>query len=106
MTKNSKSVLIIGAGLGGLATALRMSVKGYSVTIVEKDHQAGGRLNEIKQDGFTFDMGPSFFSMSYEFDELFKSCGYIPQYICEDVKDDCDYTIEYTPEEVAFIDNL
>jgi phytoene desaturase len=75
MTKNSKSVLIIGAGLGGLATALRMSVKGYSVTIVEKDHQAGGRLNEIKQDGFTFDMGPSFFSMSYEFDELFKSCG-------------------------------
>lgn len=75
MSANKKSVLIIGAGLGGLATALRMSVKGYEVTILEKHHQAGGRLNEIKQDGFTFDTGPSFFSMSYEFDEFFKDCG-------------------------------
>ena len=70
-----KSILIIGAGLGGLSTALRMATKGYDVTIVEKHSQAGGRLNEFKQDGFTFDLGPSFFSMSYEFDELFKSCG-------------------------------
>jgi phytoene desaturase len=69
-----KNVLIIGAGLGGLATALRLSKKGYKVTILEKFHQAGGRLNEIKKDGFTFDMGPSFFSMSYEFKELFDSC--------------------------------
>lgn len=45
------------------------------MTIVEKHHQAGGRLNQLKQDGFTFDVGPSFFSMSYEFDELFKSVG-------------------------------
>lgn len=70
----SKSVLIIGAGLGGLTTALRLSVKGYNVTILEKNDMAGGRLHELKQDGFTFDMGPSFFSMSYEFDELFNSC--------------------------------
>ena len=75
MTGEKKTVLIIGAGLGGLATALRMAVKGYQVTILEKNEQAGGRLNELKQDGFTFDMGPSFFSMSYEFDELFRSCG-------------------------------
>lgn len=71
----SKNVLIIGAGLGGLATALRLTSKGYSVEIVEKYHQAGGRLNQLEKDGFTFDMGPSFFSMSYEFTELFKSCG-------------------------------
>ncbi len=68
MSDPKKSVLIIGAGLGGLSTALRLAVKGYEVTIVEKDSQPGGRLNEIKQDGFTFDTGPSFFSMSYEFD--------------------------------------
>ncbi len=47
--------------------------------------------------------GGSFSITAYE---LFKSCGYIPQYICEDVKDDCDYTIEYSTDEVAFIDNL
>jgi phytoene desaturase len=70
----SKKVIIIGAGLGGLATALRLVSKGYEVEIIEKHHQAGGRLNQLKKDGFTFDVGPSFFSMSYEFTELFKSC--------------------------------
>lgn len=70
-----KKVLIAGAGLGGLTTALRLAVKGYEVEVLEKHYQAGGRLNEIKADGFTFDVGPSFFSMSYEFDELFRSCG-------------------------------
>ncbi|MFN6945449.1 MAG: phytoene desaturase family protein [Cytophagaceae bacterium] len=70
-----KKALIIGAGLGGLSTALRLSTKGYKVTIVEKYHQAGGRLNQFEKGGFTFDMGPSFFSMSYEFDELFTYCG-------------------------------
>jgi phytoene desaturase len=71
----SKKVLIIGSGLGSLATALRLTHHGYAVEIVEKYHQAGGRLNQLKKDGFTFDVGPSFFSMSYEFDELFSYCG-------------------------------
>jgi phytoene desaturase len=69
-----KSVLIVGAGLGGLATALRLVKKGYKVTIIEKNSQAGGRLNQLKKDGFTFDTGPSFFSMSYEFTEFAKDC--------------------------------
>ena len=55
-----KSVLIVGAGIGGLSTALRLAKKGYKVTILEKNKQAGGRLNQIKKDGFTFDTGPSF----------------------------------------------
>jgi len=71
----TKSVLIAGAGLGGLATALRLAKKGYQVEIVEKNNQAGGRLNQIKKDGFTFDTGPSFFSMSYEFEAFAKECG-------------------------------
>ncbi len=70
----NKKVLIIGSGLGGLATALRLTSKGYEVSIVEKYHQAGGRLNQLVKDGFTFDLGPSFFSMSYEFKELFEYC--------------------------------
>jgi phytoene desaturase len=69
-----KSVLVVGAGLGGLATALRLAKKGYSVEIIEKNSQAGGRLNQLKKDGFTFDTGPSFFSMSYEFTDFAKEC--------------------------------
>lgn len=69
-----KKVLIIGSGLGSLATALRLSKLGFDIDIVEKFHQAGGRLNLLEKDGFSFDMGPSFFSMSYEFKELFDSC--------------------------------
>lgn len=71
----NKSVLIVGAGIGGLATALRLAKKGYKVEIVEKNGQAGGRLNQIKKDGFTFDTGPSFFSMSFEFEEFARECG-------------------------------
>lgn len=70
----SKKVLIIGAGLGGLTTALRLASDGYEVEIVEKYHQAGGRLNLLEMNGFKFDMAPTFFSMSYEFDELVKYC--------------------------------
>lgn len=70
----SKKVLIVGAGLGSLSTALRLNHQGYEVHIVEKNNQAGGRLNRIQQDGYTFDTGPSFFSMSYEFEELAKAC--------------------------------
>lgn len=70
-----RKVLITGTGLGGLATALRLSTAGYEVEMVEKYHRAGGRLNLLEKEGFTFDMGPSFFSMSYEFEELFRSCG-------------------------------
>lgn len=70
-----KTAVIIGAGLGGLATALRLSTKGYQVSILEKHSTPGGRMNIIEMDGFRFDMGPSFMSMTYEFDELFKSVG-------------------------------
>ncbi|MFO8233900.1 MAG: phytoene desaturase family protein [Bacteroidales bacterium] len=70
----SKKVLIVGTGLGGLTTALRLAKDGYKVEMVEKYHQAGGRLNQLKKDGFTFDIAPTFFSMSYEFKEFADYC--------------------------------
>jgi phytoene desaturase len=69
-----KKVVIIGTGLGGLTTALRLSSRGYEVEMVEKYHRAGGRLNLLEKDGFKWDLGPSFFSMSYEFQELIQDC--------------------------------
>ncbi len=68
-----KQVIIVGTGLAGMSAALRLSKAGFKVKMLEKYHQAGGRLNVLKKDGYTFDLGPTFFSMSYEFDELVKS---------------------------------
>lgn len=70
-----KEVLIVGSGMAGLSAALRLTHAGYKVTVVEKHHQAGGRLNLLERDGFKFDLGPTFFSMSYEFDELIQASG-------------------------------
>ncbi len=70
----NKKVLIIGTGLAGLSTALRLSTDGYEVEMVEKYHRPGGRLNLLEKDGFKFDMAPTFFSMSYEFKELANYC--------------------------------
>ncbi|HDR68385.1 MAG TPA: phytoene desaturase, partial [Bacteroidaceae bacterium] len=89
----NKKVLIVGTGLAGLTTALRLSSLGYKVEMVEKHHQAGGRLNQLKKDGFTWDIGPSFFSMSYEFDEFFKFCGIDPPF--EFVELDPLYTVRF-----------
>ena len=71
-----KNIIIIGSGLGGLSTALRLSKDSNNqITILEKYSTPGGRLNILQQEGFTFDMGPSFMSMTYEFDNLFKDAG-------------------------------
>ncbi|MBP6429638.1 MAG: phytoene desaturase [Bacteroidales bacterium] len=71
----SKKIIIVGTGLGGLASGLLLSKQGYKVEFVEKNKQAGGRLNQIKKDGFTFDTGPSFFSMSFVFKDFMDKCG-------------------------------
>lgn len=67
-----QKALIVGTGLGALTTALRLSRRGFQVEMVEKYHQPGGRLNQLKKDGFTWDLGPTFFSMTYEFKEFFE----------------------------------
>lgn len=70
-----QQVLITGTGLGGMTAALRLANRGYKVTMLEKNEKPGGRLNQIVKDGFTFDMGPTFFSMTYEFEEFVKDAG-------------------------------
>ncbi|MFP4489250.1 MAG: phytoene desaturase family protein [Bacteroidales bacterium] len=71
----ANKVLVTGAGIAGLSAALRLLRRGYDVEIVEKNSMAGGRMNIIEKDGFKFDTGPTFFSMSYEFDELARDTG-------------------------------
>ena len=56
-----RRVLVIGAGPGGLATAMLLRAAGAEVTLLEKEDQPGGRTGAIRRDGFTFDIGPTFF---------------------------------------------
>ncbi|MDT8400535.1 MAG: phytoene desaturase family protein [Bacteroidales bacterium] len=63
-------VLIVGTGIAGLSGALRLVRRGFKVEMLEKNGLAGGRMNLLEKDGFKFDTGPTFFSMSYEFREL------------------------------------
>ncbi len=67
--------IVIGSGFGGLAAAIRMQANGHQVTIVEKLDQPGGRARVFKQDGFTFDAGPTIITAPWVIDELFELSG-------------------------------
>ena len=67
----AKKVIIIGSGLGGLASSLRLKAKGYEVTLVEKHSDLGGRARVFKKGDFTYDGGPTVVTAPYLFAELF-----------------------------------
>ena len=73
--KNRKKIIIIGGGLGGLATAINLSKSEFDITIIEKNSNLGGKMNIFKKDGFTFDTGPSLITLPHIFEDLFKECG-------------------------------
>ena len=68
-------ISIIGAGFSGLYAACYLSKRGYSVDVYEKNESAGGRSRVFTQDGFKFDMGPSWYWMPELIDDLFKELG-------------------------------
>lgn len=70
-----KSAVVVGAGLGGISAALRLKAKGYDVTLLDKLDQLGGRARVFKQDGFTFDGGPTVVTAPFLIDELFELFG-------------------------------
>jgi phytoene desaturase len=70
-----KKVNIIGAGPGGLASALLLAKKGFEVEVFEKESQPGGRTSELNLDGYRFDVGPTFFMMKFVLDEIFQAIG-------------------------------
>ena len=72
---NSPRAVVIGAGFGGLAAAIRLSVRGYRVTLVDRLDQPGGRARVFEQDGFTFDAGPTLITAPFLFEELWRLCG-------------------------------
>ena len=69
------SAIVIGSGFAGTAAATSLASKGYAVTQLEKNDEPGGRARVWKKDGFTFDMGPSFYWMPEVFSRYFEKFG-------------------------------
>ncbi|QYU69491.1 phytoene desaturase [Leptolyngbya sp. 15MV] len=67
--------VVIGAGFGGLAAAVRLGARGWRVTVLEKLDAPGGRAYVFRQDGFTFDAGPTIITAPYLLEELWSLCG-------------------------------
>jgi phytoene desaturase len=72
----NRQVVIVGAGPGGLATAMLLARSGVHVTVVEKQGRVGGRTSTLEQDAFKFDIGPTFFLYPRVLKEIFADCGY------------------------------
>jgi phytoene desaturase len=102
-----KKAVIIGAGIAGIATAIRLAVKGYSVEVFEANATPGGKLAEVSQDGFRFDAGPSLLTLPQYIDELFQLAGRNPADYFNYQKLDiiCKYFYEDGTRLTAYADN-
>jgi phytoene desaturase len=101
-----KKALIIGAGIAGIATAIRLAVKGFQVEVYEGNGYPGGKLSQFAQDGYRFDAGPSLFTMPQYVDELFRLAGKDPvQYFRYQKLDEvCRYFYEDGTRLTAYAD--
>lgn len=70
-----KQAIIVGAGVGGLAIAIRLAIKGYAVNVYERNAYPGGKLSAFERDGYLFDAGPSLFTQPANIVELFELAG-------------------------------
>ena len=73
-----KKVAVIGSGFSGLASAAVLAKEGFDVTVFEKNSLPGGRARKFESDGFTFDMGPSWYWMPDVFERFFNEFGFRP----------------------------
>lgn len=88
--------IVIGAGIAGIASAIRLRIKGYEVSVFEAGSKPGGKLAELRVNGFRFDAGPSLFTMPQYMDELFQLAGKNPNDYFEYIrlKEICRYFYE------------
>ncbi|MDP5121291.1 MAG: FAD-dependent oxidoreductase, partial [Spirosomaceae bacterium] len=108
---NKKTACVIGAGIGGIATAIRLANKGYAVEVFEANSYPGGKLSQIETKGYRFDAGPSLFTMPQFVDELFELSGknskdYFEYLKLDEVcryfwEDGTHFTADATPEKFA-----
>jgi len=75
----SKKAIVIGCGIGGLGSAIRLQSQGYAVSVYESNAYPGGKLSQLEQAGYRFDAGPSLFTMPHFVTELFQLAGEDPK---------------------------
>ncbi|MEP4076959.1 phytoene desaturase family protein [Haloferula sp.] len=75
MKARNEKIVVVGGGLGGLSAAISLRAEGFEVEVLEKNERVGGKLNVKEIDGFTFDLGPSIFTLPQIFEDLFKRAG-------------------------------
>jgi phytoene desaturase len=104
---SKKSAVIIGAGIGGIATAIYLAKKGYSVSVFEKNSSPGGRCGQLIRDGHRFDLGATMLMMPDIYREVFDSLG-IPLFENNDIKPlDNLYKIYFdNNEEITFTTDM
>src|SRR5579859_7603492 len=73
--RGKNRAIVIGGGFGGLAAAIRLQASGHAVTIVEARENLGGRAYQLKEDGFTFDMGPTLITAPHLLEDLWAAAG-------------------------------
>ncbi|MGH2441580.1 MAG: phytoene desaturase family protein [Chloroflexota bacterium] len=89
------AAVVIGGGLGGLATAIRLQHRGWRVTLCEKNETVGGRCDVLQQDGFTFDSGPTLLLMRDVLDDLFRSVGRDPAHYLDLIRVEPNYGVHF-----------
>jgi len=99
----SKKVIIIGAGFAGLSAATTLAQKGYDVTLLEKNEELGGRARKLEIDGFTFDMGPSWYWMPDVFENYFSQFNTTVSQQYDLIRLDPSYAVFFSKQEVMKI---
>ena len=94
-----RKVYVIGAGFCGLSSAALLAKEGFDVTVLEKNDRPGGRAMVWKKDGFTFDMGPSWYMMLEAFDKLFAQFGKKPEDYYETIRLNPHYRVFFSKDE-------
>ena len=91
-----RKVSVIGGGIGGLAVAIRMAARGFSVTLFEANEYLGGKMGQIQEEGFRFDTGPSLFTQPQLIEELISLCKKAPEnyFRYHKLKESCRYFFE------------
>ena len=104
-TRNAaRSATVIGSGFAGMAAACVLAQRGYWVTVLEKNAQTGGRARTWAKDGFTFDLGPSWYWMPDVFEQFFARFGKTPADYYDLVRLDPGYRVVFGENSAVDVD--